>query len=46
LRSTLALMRGDYAGVASIAGASTQDEEIESELGGLGLGKDATGPRG
>ncbi len=37
LRSGAALLRGDYAVVAQIAGAATQDEEIESELKGLGL---------
>lgn len=46
LRATLALLRGDYAAVAGIAGAATQDEEIESELSGLGIGKDASGPKG
>jgi TRAP-type C4-dicarboxylate transport system permease small subunit len=44
LRSLLAIARGDYATVAAIAGASTQDEEIESELEGLGLKKTRTGP--
>lgn len=43
LRSLLAIVRGDYATVAATAGASTQDEEIESELEGLGLGKTRTG---
>jgi TRAP-type C4-dicarboxylate transport system permease small subunit len=37
LRSVAALLRGDYAAVAEIAGAATQDEEIASELKGLGL---------
>ncbi len=37
LRSLAALLRGDYAAVAEIAGAASQDEEIESELKGLGL---------
>jgi len=37
LRSVVALLRGDYAAVAEIAGAATQDEEIASELKGLGL---------
>jgi TRAP-type mannitol/chloroaromatic compound transport system permease small subunit len=46
LRATLALLRGDYAAAAAIAGAATQDEEIESELSGLGIGKDASGPKG
>jgi len=40
LRASLALLRGDYAAAAAIAGASTQDEEIESELEGLGLQKE------
>ena len=30
-------MRGDYAAAAAIAGAASQDEEIESELEGLGI---------
>jgi TRAP-type C4-dicarboxylate transport system permease small subunit len=43
LRSVAALLRGDYAAVAEIAGAATQDEEIASELKGLGLrGEKAT----
>lgn len=37
VRSLLMLLRGDYAGVNAIAGASSQDEEIESELKGLGI---------
>jgi len=37
LRSLLALLRGDWATVAQTAGVSTQDEEIESELKGLGI---------
>lgn len=37
LRSVAALLRGDYAAVAEIAGAATQDEAIASELEGLGL---------
>jgi TRAP-type C4-dicarboxylate transport system permease small subunit len=44
VRSLLAIARGDYATVAAIAGASTQDEEVESELEGLGLKKTRTGP--
>jgi hypothetical protein len=39
LRSLIAIAKGDYTAVASIAGATTQDEEIETELGGLDLGK-------
>ena len=43
LRSIAALLRGDYAAAAEIAGAATQDEEIQSELKGLGLqGENAT----
>lgn len=38
LRSTLALLRGDYATVRETAGAASQDEEIESELKSLGIG--------
>jgi len=37
LRSLLALAQGDLATVNSTAGVSTQDEEIESELKGLGI---------
>lgn len=37
LRTTLALLRGDHATVAATAGVATQDEEIESELKGLGI---------
>ena len=43
LRTLLALVRGDYAAAASISGAITQDEEIKSELEGLGIGKDKAG---
>ncbi len=37
LRTGLALVRGDFAAASAIAGAVTQDEEIQSELEGLGL---------
>ena len=37
IRTIGALMRGDYATVQAIAGAASKDEEIESELKGLGL---------
>lgn len=37
LRTLGALLRGDYATVQAIAGAASMDEEIESELKGLGL---------
>ena len=44
LRSTFALLRGDYAAVRETAGAASQDEEIESELKSLGLeAKSGTG---
>ena len=43
LRSLMAIARGDYAAVGAIAGASTQDEEIESELEGLGISKARAG---
>jgi TRAP-type C4-dicarboxylate transport system permease small subunit len=43
LRSLLAIGRGDYAAVSALAGASSQDEEIETELEGLGLSKTRTG---
>ena len=44
LRLGLAVLRGDYAAAAAIAGATTQDEEIESELEGLGIQKETSGP--
>jgi hypothetical protein len=37
LRALVAFLRGDYASAAAIAGAITQDEEVESELEGLGV---------
>jgi len=37
LRTISALLRGDYATAATTSGAITQDEEIKSELEGLGL---------
>jgi TRAP-type C4-dicarboxylate transport system permease small subunit len=40
LRTLSSLRRGDYAAAAEISGAITQDEEIESELVGLGLHKE------
>ena len=40
LRTLLALLRGDYATAAATSSAVTQDEEVESELEGLGIGKD------
>ena len=43
LRSLTSLLRGDYATAAAIAGAATQDEEIESELEGLGIPRDRAG---
>jgi len=46
LRSIVAVLRGNYAEVAAIAGAATQDEEIESELEGLGIPRDRAGPGG
>jgi TRAP-type C4-dicarboxylate transport system permease small subunit len=43
LRSAAALLRGDYAAAAAIAGAASQDEEIESELQGLGIQREEAG---
>jgi TRAP-type C4-dicarboxylate transport system permease small subunit len=40
LRTLLALLRGDIATAAATSSAVTQDEEVESELKGLGIGKD------
>jgi TRAP-type C4-dicarboxylate transport system permease small subunit len=37
VRTAMALRRGDLAMVSQTAGASSQDEEIESELAGLGI---------
>ncbi len=37
IRTFGALLRGDYATVQAVAGAASQDEEIEGELKGLGL---------
>lgn len=37
LRTILALLRGDLAAAAEIAGASTQHDEIGAELDGLGI---------
>jgi TRAP-type C4-dicarboxylate transport system permease small subunit len=37
LRTFVALVSGDYAKAASIAGVSSQDEEIESEFRSLGI---------
>ncbi len=45
LRTGIALARGDFAAATGIAGAVTQDEEIESELEGLGIVTDRTAPR-
>jgi len=43
LRTLVALLRGNYATAAAISGAITQDEEVESELEGLGIAKDRAG---
>lgn len=37
LRALSLLLQGDYAAVGALVGASSQDEEIESELKGLGI---------
>jgi TRAP-type mannitol/chloroaromatic compound transport system permease small subunit len=42
LRTALALVRGDYATASATSGAITQEEEIEGEIEGLGLGRDGT----
>lgn len=44
LRSLSALLRGDFTSAAAIAGAASQDEEIESELEGLGIQREEAGP--
>lgn len=43
LRMVLALLLGDYATAAATSSAITQDEEVKSELEGLGISKDRTG---
>jgi TRAP-type mannitol/chloroaromatic compound transport system permease small subunit len=43
LRTLLALVRSDYATAAATSSAITQDEEVESELEGLGIGRDRAG---
>jgi TRAP-type C4-dicarboxylate transport system permease small subunit len=43
LRTLLALLRGDYATASATSSAVTQDEEVESELEGLGIGRDKAG---
>jgi TRAP-type mannitol/chloroaromatic compound transport system permease small subunit len=43
LRTLAAILHGDYRAAGAIAGATTQDEEIESELEGLGIPKDRAG---
>jgi TRAP-type C4-dicarboxylate transport system permease small subunit len=43
LRTLVALLRGDYATAAATSSAVTQDEEVESELEGLGIGQDRAG---
>jgi TRAP-type C4-dicarboxylate transport system permease small subunit len=44
LRTLLALLRGDYATAAATSSAVTQDEEVESELEGLGIARARQGP--
>ena len=44
LRTGLALLRGDFGAASAIAGAVTQDEEIETELEGLGIATQRTLP--
>ncbi|MEZ5849352.1 MAG: TRAP transporter small permease [Hyphomicrobiaceae bacterium] len=39
LRTLFALLRGDYQTARDTAGVATMDEEIESEMASLGLGK-------
>lgn len=43
LRTLLALLRGDYAIASATSSAVTQHEEVESELEGLGIGRDRAG---
>ncbi len=44
LRTALALLRGDLATAAATAGAATLDEEVVSELQGLGIAADKAMP--
>ena len=44
LRTGLALVRGDFAAASAIAAAATQDEEIRTELEGLGIAPDRSAP--
>lgn len=46
LRVIWALVHGDYAAAGAVAGAITQDEEIESELEGLGIQREQPGSGG
>ncbi len=43
LRSLLALVRGDLGTVSATIGVPSQDEEVKSELGSLGIGTPNTG---
>lgn len=45
LRSARALIRGDLAGVSRTIGVPSQDEEVKSELGALGIGTPNSGER-
>lgn len=44
LRISFALLRGDLATAAATAGAATLDEEVNSELQGLGISTDKAAP--
>ncbi|MGQ0652461.1 MAG: TRAP transporter small permease subunit [Betaproteobacteria bacterium] len=44
VRTSFALMRGDLATASATAGAASLDDEIETELKGLGIGTDTTAP--
>jgi TRAP-type C4-dicarboxylate transport system permease small subunit len=45
LRSARALIHGDLAGVSRTIGVPSQDEEVKSELGSLGIGTPNSGER-
>ena len=44
LRTASALMRGDFVAASAIGSAVTQDEEVDSELEGLGIARDRAVP--
>jgi TRAP-type C4-dicarboxylate transport system permease small subunit len=45
LRALIALVRGDYAKVSATVGVPSQDEEVKSEIEGLGIKSEQVGER-